>query len=100
MVGYELMSVDLASYVVTRTSHPVWGKLPAILDAMRTYPDAEWIWWLDVDAIIMTPDIDLYQHLLDPEILQTKLVEGEPILIHDDNLQPLSSGLFTTVSHI
>jgi galactosyl transferase GMA12/MNN10 family len=92
------MSVDLSSYVITRTTHPVWGKLPAILEAMKKYPDAEWVWWLDIDAIIMTPTIELHRHLLDPDILQTKLVEHDPILLTSEQARTYDSGLLTTVS--
>jgi hypothetical protein len=91
------MSVNLASYVVTRTSHPVWGKLPALLEAMRKYSDAEWIWWLDIDAIIMSPEINLYKHLLDPGIMQKKFLDDEPILLLDDQFHISPSGLFTAV---
>ena|SRR5215471_13041410 len=97
MLGYELMTVDLSSFVMTQITYPVWGKLPALLVACEKYPHAEWIWWLDIDAIIMNPEIDLFQHLLDPQILQKKLVEGDPIRIIDENLVPMNSGLLTTV---
>ena len=97
IVGYDFMTVDLASYVITHTTHPVWGKLPAILEAFERYPNAEWVWWLDNDAIIMTPEIDLYQHLLDPKILQTRLFKDQPILILDEKHSPVESGLLTPV---
>jgi hypothetical protein len=91
------MSVDLAYYKVTKTAHPVWGKLPALLDAMRKYPEADWIWWLDIDAIIMSPEIDLHKYLLDPETLQSKFLNGEPIIYLTEELQPTLSGLMTKV---
>jgi hypothetical protein len=75
----------------------VWGKLPAILEAFEKYPQAEWVWWLDIDAIIMSPNIDLYSSFLNPSIIQSKLVQGESILILDNTFQPVKSGLFTTV---
>jgi hypothetical protein len=74
VVDYDLMTVDLSSFEITQTTHAVWGKLPAIISAFEKYPHAEWVWWLDIDAIIMNPEIDLYEHLLDPAALQTKLV--------------------------
>jgi len=96
--GYDLMTVDLASYVITRTTHAVWGKLPAILDAFRRFPNAEWVWWLDVDAVIMTPEIEVFEHLLDPAIIQSKFEHGEPILILNESYFPVKSGLLTRVS--
>lgn len=97
MVGYDFMTVNLSSYVITHTTHPVWGKLPAILEAFEKYPEAEWIWWLDIDAIIMSPEVDLYASFLSPSVIQSKLVEGESILVLDDTHQPVKSGLLTTV---
>jgi hypothetical protein len=91
------MTVDLASYVITRTTHAVWGKLPAILEAFRKFPHAEWVWWLDVDAVIMTPEIDVFEHLLDPAVIQTKFLRGEPILVLNESYFPVESGLLTTV---
>jgi len=95
--GFDLMTVDLGSYVITRTTHPVWGKLPAILDAFKRFPNAEWVWWLDVDAVIMTPEIEVFKHFLDPAIIQTKIKHGEPILILNESYYPVESGLFTRV---
>jgi len=91
------MSVDLSTYPITHTTHPVWGKIPAILEALEKYPSAEWVWWLDIDAVIMSLSIDLYDHLLHPTVLRRKLVSGEPILIIDENLIPSQSGVRTEV---
>ena len=84
--------------MITRTTHAVWGKLPAILEAFKRFPQAEWVWWLDVDAIIMTPEIEVFGHLLDPGDLQSKFLRGEPILVLNESYFPVSSGLLTTVS--
>jgi hypothetical protein len=92
------MTVDLASYIITHKTHPVWGKLPAILEAFRKYPNADWVWWLDVDAVIMNPEIDLYEHLLAPSVLMRSLTDGEPILQLNDELNAVASGLRTQVT--
>lgn len=92
------MTVDLSLFDITQTAHPVWGKLPAIISAFEKYPHAEWIWWLDIDAIIMNPEIDLYEHLLDPAVLPTKLVQDQPILVLNETYAPVESGLYTMVS--
>jgi hypothetical protein len=88
------MVVDLAAYVLTHTTHPVWGKLPAIFEAFDTYPNAEWIWWLDSDAIIMDVHLDLYNILLDPKVMSSQLRIGDPILVPTDDV-PFDSGLRT-----
>src|SRR5580704_6064568 len=66
-------------YEISKRRSPVWGKLAAVMEALDTYPNAEWIWWLDMDAIIMTRSIDLYTHLLDPETLKHRLVTGDTV---------------------
>ncbi len=99
-LGYDFMTVNLSSYLITHTTHPVWGKLPAILEAFEKYPQAEWVWWLDIDAIIMSPEVDLYTSFLDPSIIQSKLAIGDPILILDDLHSPIRSGLQTSVSSL
>jgi hypothetical protein len=99
-LGYDFMTVDLSSYVITHKTHPVWGKLPAILEAFRKYPSAEWIWWLDVDAVIMTPQIDMYNHLLAPNVLQKSLTEGENIVVLNDQFVAVNSGLRTVVTSL
>jgi hypothetical protein len=68
---------------VSREKHPVWCKLPAIAEAMDLYPAAEWVWWLDLDALIMTPHLDLYEYLLNPTVLETRLLKGEKIIPND-----------------
>jgi hypothetical protein len=50
------------------------------MEAFSTYPTTEWVWWLDVDAIIMTPHLDLYKHLLDHEVLRSRLSKDEIIV--------------------
>lgn len=60
-------------------AHPVWGKLNALQKAFDDHPDVEWIWWMDVDMIIMNPEIDLAKHALNPEVLKKRLSYGRPI---------------------
>ena len=41
------------------------------------------LWWLDVDAIIMTSHLDLHKHLLDHEVLRSRLIRDEIIIPND-----------------
>lgn len=54
----------------------MWAKLPAIVEAFNVYPQAKWVWWLDLDAIIMTPSVDLTAHLLAHDVLYEKMRKG------------------------
>lgn len=59
--------------------HPVWGKLNAIQAAFDEHPTVEWIWWMDLDMIIMNPEIDLARYLLNPEAMKRRLSYGRPL---------------------
>ena len=74
------MLFDSNEFEVSRERHPVWCKPTVIAEAMDKNPLAEWIWWLDMDAIIMTPQLDLYEYLLDPTVLKDRLLQGQTIL--------------------
>ncbi|CAA89963.1 alpha-1,2-galactosyltransferase Gmh2 [Schizosaccharomyces pombe] len=52
----------------------VWSKMPAVLQTMKKYPKAEWIWLLDQDAIITNTHLSLQDSFLKPENLQKTLI--------------------------
>jgi hypothetical protein len=81
--GYSLNLVDMKDFQFSNTSHPVWAKMPAISATLDKFPLAEWVWWLDADAIIMTPHIDLYEYLLSPAALKNNLIHDEAIRMND-----------------
>ena len=83
------MVVDLNDFEIASIPNPVWAKIPAISRAFNTYPEAEWVWWLDADAIIMTSHIDLYEHLLNPTALQRHLRDGD-LIKTNQNVPPRS----------
>ncbi|CAN6381458.1 unnamed protein product [Urochloa humidicola] len=36
-----------------------WAKIPAVRAAMVAHPDAEWVWWVDADAVLTDMDFSL-----------------------------------------
>ncbi|GLJ43389.1 hypothetical protein SUGI_0901610 [Cryptomeria japonica] len=36
-----------------------WSKIPLVRAAMVAHPEAEWIWWMDADAVITDMDFEL-----------------------------------------
>lgn len=58
---------------------PVWGKLPAIVETFETYPDAQWVWMLDLDAIIMSPKVDIARELLSHNGMKKQFLTDEKI---------------------
>ena len=77
------MFLDSNEFDVSREKHPVWVKLPSIAKALETYPSAEWIWWLDLDALIMTPHLDLHSYLLSPSAMKWRLLQNHTVIPND-----------------
>ncbi|KAK9245243.1 galactosyl transferase GMA12/MNN10 family-domain-containing protein [Lipomyces tetrasporus] len=57
----------------------VWNKIPAVQNAFDINPDAEWVWWLDMDIIIMTPSQDLAGLVLNPDTMKERIAYDAPI---------------------
>jgi hypothetical protein len=74
--GYDFMWANLSDYRV-EDAHAVWAKVSVLLEAFKQHPEAKWIWWLDFDAVIMTPTVDLGEHILNPDAMFSKLLKGE-----------------------
>ncbi|CAN6665688.1 hypothetical protein TRVA0_037S00716 [Trichomonascus vanleenenianus] len=79
--GYYHLFLNLSDFQPAQEEniHPMWLKVPAIKHAFELYPNIEWIWWLDVDAIIMNPEIALGNHLLNEDFLSKKISFGKPL---------------------
>jgi hypothetical protein len=73
------MSVDLTDYAVSAKYSPVWAKFYAIMDAFEKFPKSEWVWWLDLDAIILTPQVDVYSLFLESSAMKGMLYENETL---------------------
>src|SRR5216110_139526 len=82
-LGYTFMLIDSNKFSVSVEKHPVWCKVPAIAEALEKHPSAEWIWWLDLDTIIMTPHLDLHKYILNPEAMKSRLLQGDKIIQND-----------------
>jgi hypothetical protein len=76
--GYKQHFVNVSKYDLDGAA-PNWGKIPAIIETFNTFPDAQWIWMLDLDVIIMTPMIDLRTLLLSQTGLQSALDLNAPL---------------------
>ncbi|KAH0543464.1 hypothetical protein FGG08_002229 [Glutinoglossum americanum] len=76
--GYICVFTNITKYDL-EDKHPVWAKIPGIAQAFHEHPDSEWLWWLDMDAIIMTPSIDLSSHILSHTAIASSIKKNEPI---------------------
>jgi hypothetical protein len=57
-----------------------WSKIPAVAEAFHLYPNAEWVWLIDTDVIMMAPDYDLVDEILSPDAIKRGIMRGTPIL--------------------
>lgn len=73
---YDFMWANLSEYRISN-AHAVWSKILVLVDAFDQYPNAEWIWWLDFDAVIMTPTIELGEYILNPDAMFSKLLKDQ-----------------------
>lgn len=44
------------------------------------HPTAEWVWLIDTDIIIMTPEFSLIDNLISPAAIEKGIMRGTPIL--------------------
>jgi hypothetical protein len=70
-------------FAVSRERHAVWAKIPCIQEAMATFPHAEWVWWLDVDAIVMAPQVKLWEDILRKEALRGKMLRVVELVLNE-----------------
>lgn len=52
------------SQATTTASTLCGNKIPILKEAFVQFPKAKWLYWLKIDIIIMTPSINLHDHVL------------------------------------
>ncbi|KAL5114474.1 hypothetical protein ACEQ8H_007617 [Pleosporales sp. CAS-2024a] len=77
--GYTHLWLNTSRYDVGK-AHRTWSKIPAVAEAFYLYPNAEWVWLIDTDIILMNPDYDLVAEILSPDALRRGLMLDSPIL--------------------
>lgn len=76
--GYTSYFVNLTKYARPGV-HPVWSKICALREAFEQNPAAEWIWWLDTDAIITNPQHAVAKHVLHAKAMEQRVTYGRPL---------------------
>ncbi|QIX00612.1 hypothetical protein AMS68_006129 [Peltaster fructicola] len=78
--GYIDHFINITKYDIPDI-HPVWKKLPAIVESFNTFPEAQWVFWLDLDAIIMTPTVAVEKTILSKEGMRKSLHGGAQLMV-------------------
>jgi hypothetical protein len=86
--GYNYHFVNISQFDL-ENAHPVWKKIPAIVDAFNTFPEAQWVFFLDLDAIIMSPKQDLNSLVLSHAGMSKSLEFGQQY--HGSEWTPLGT---------
>ncbi|KAF2728473.1 hypothetical protein EJ04DRAFT_516594 [Polyplosphaeria fusca] len=90
--GYTNLWINTSRYDIG-DAHRTWSKIPAVAEAFYLYPHAEWIWLIDTDIILMTPEYDLIKEIVSPEAINKGLMRETPIL--DGQLKKNPTNIFT-----
>tara|TARA_R110002003_G_scaffold242_11_gene17311 strand:+ start:11602 stop:12324 length:723 start_codon:yes stop_codon:yes gene_type:complete len=77
--GYTSLWLNTSRYDIG-AAHRTWSKIPAVAEAFHLHPTAEWVWLIDTDIILMTPDYDLVDEILSPAAITRGLMRDTPIL--------------------
>ncbi|KAJ5927808.1 hypothetical protein N7466_006764 [Penicillium verhagenii] len=75
--GLEFMWANMTSYNFPDGTPIYWNKIPILKEAFVRYPDAEWVWWMDMDIIIMNMSLSIYDHVLSPEGMARNILLNE-----------------------
>lgn len=57
-----------------------WVRLFCLRAAMFAFPEAEWFWYLDEDALVMNEKVELVDYLLTPEQLKKAMLKEQPVI--------------------
>ncbi|MCJ1388197.1 hypothetical protein MMC18_001042 [Xylographa bjoerkii] len=77
--GYDFLWANISAFPVAGAPTPHWSKIPILRAAFAAYPSATWLWWLDLDALIMTPSVPLHELLAPTTLPSLLLPAGTPI---------------------
>ncbi|KAF2751878.1 glycosyltransferase family 34 protein [Sporormia fimetaria CBS 119925] len=94
--GYTNLWINTSRYDIGE-AHRTWSKIPAVAEAFWLHPEAEWVWLIDTDIIIMTPTVSIVDDIIAPEAIQKGLMRDTPIL--DGQLKHHRTNISTPTSY-
>ncbi|KAL8808955.1 MAG: hypothetical protein Q9200_003861 [Gallowayella weberi] len=77
--GYEHMWANITTYNLSHGEPIYWNKIPVLQEAFIRYPHVEWVWWMDMDIIIMNHSLSIWDHVLSPEGMARNAVLNQTI---------------------
>lgn len=77
--GYEHLWANITTYNLSHGEPIYWNKIPVLQEAFIRYPHVEWVWWMDMDIIIMNHSLSIWDHVLSPEGMARNVVLNQTI---------------------
>lgn len=83
MHGYGVivrLASDYAKFIES-SSHQAqgWARMAVAREAIESFPKAEHYWFLDQNALIMNPQVDIIEDFVKPENLESKMLRNVPV---------------------
>lgn len=57
-----------------------WAKVVAVRHAMTKFPDASYLWYVDVDTFIMNPQLSVEEDIMAAAKLEEKMMVDHPVV--------------------
>lgn len=70
-----------------------WSKIPAVAEAFHQVPNAEWVWLIDTDVLIMNREYDLVKEIVGPAAIKKGILKHRNIVDGDPKEHP--TGVYT-----
>lgn len=90
--GFEFMWANMTTYDLSNGAPFYWNKISILEEAFKRHPDAEWVWWMDMDVIIMNMTFSICDHILSKEGLARNI-------LLDHELNGAGGGVSTPASY-
>ncbi|KAF3765844.1 family 34 glycosyltransferase [Cryphonectria parasitica EP155] len=87
--GYITFFPQVGDYDLKK-SPSSWTKIVAMRHAMTKFPDASYLWYVDVDTFIMNPQISVDRDVMAPAKLEATMIVDHPVVPPDSIIHTFS----------
>ncbi|KAL1635607.1 putative alpha-1,6-mannosyltransferase mnn11 [Neofusicoccum ribis] len=65
-------------------NHPLsWAKVPSVRHAMTVFPYSTYFFYLDIDSLIVNPELSIEEHIMKKSRLEDLMIVGLPVVPPD-----------------
>ncbi|KAK0316730.1 putative alpha-1,6-mannosyltransferase mnn11 [Friedmanniomyces endolithicus] len=88
--GYTTFFPNTTDYDLMPHIPNSWSTIPALRHAMTLFPHTPWLFYLTSTALIMNPALPLSTQILDPKVLEAKMIPDRPVVPPDSVIKTFS----------